>query len=45
MNADAAKRSSLRWVHLILGIPIIGYIYRLRSIEVRLRQSKSGLMP
>ncbi|HEU5402345.1 MAG TPA: hypothetical protein VFU86_13360 [Terriglobales bacterium] len=24
---DATKRSILRWIHLILAIPIIGYIY------------------
>jgi thiosulfate reductase cytochrome b subunit len=24
---DAAKRSIVRWVHLVLAIPIIGYIY------------------
>jgi hypothetical protein len=24
---DATKRSILRWIHLIFGIPIIGYIY------------------
>jgi len=24
---DAAKRSILRWIHLIFSIPIIGYIY------------------
>jgi thiosulfate reductase cytochrome b subunit len=24
---DATKRSILRWIHLVLSIPIIGYIY------------------
>jgi hypothetical protein len=24
---DATKRSILRWVHLVFGIPIIGYVY------------------
>ena len=24
---DAAQRSILRWIHIILGIPIIGYVY------------------
>jgi hypothetical protein len=24
---DAAKRSILRWIHIIFGIPIIGYVY------------------
>jgi thiosulfate reductase cytochrome b subunit len=24
---DATKRSIVRWIHIILGIPIIGYIY------------------
>ena len=24
---DATKRSILRWIHLILAIPIIGYVY------------------
>jgi hypothetical protein len=24
---DAAKRSILRWIHIIMGIPIVGYIY------------------
>lgn len=24
---EATKRSILRWIHLILAIPIIGYIY------------------
>jgi hypothetical protein len=27
MISDAAKRSILRWIHIIFGIPIIGYIY------------------
>src|SRR4030095_5506820 len=26
MNA-ATKRASLRWIHLIFGIPIVGYVY------------------
>ncbi len=26
MNTDI-KRSILRWIHIILGIPILGYIY------------------
>ena len=25
--SSAAKRSIFRWIHIILGIPIIGYIY------------------
>ncbi len=24
---DTTKRSILRWIHMIFGIPIIGYIY------------------
>ncbi|KAF5408228.1 MAG: hypothetical protein Udaeo2_16040 [Candidatus Udaeobacter sp.] len=24
---DATKRSIFRWIHIIFGIPIIGYIY------------------
>jgi hypothetical protein len=24
---NAAKRSILRWIHLVSGIPIIGYVY------------------
>ena len=24
---EATKRSILRWIHLILAIPIIGYVY------------------
>lgn len=24
---DATKRSIIRWIHIILAIPIIGYIY------------------
>jgi hypothetical protein len=24
---QATRRSILRWIHLILGIPIIGYVY------------------
>lgn len=24
---DAAKRSLLRWIHIVFGIPIVGYIY------------------
>lgn len=24
---QSAKRSILRWIHLIFGIPILGYIY------------------
>ena len=27
MISNATKRSILRWIHLIFGIPIIGYIY------------------
>ena len=27
MISDIAKRSILRWIHIIFGIPIIGYIY------------------
>lgn len=25
--SDAAQRSIFRWVHIVLGIPIIGYVY------------------
>jgi hypothetical protein len=25
--SSTAKRSILRWIHIVLGIPIIGYIY------------------
>jgi hypothetical protein len=25
--SDAPKRSVVRWVHIVLGIPILGYIY------------------
>jgi predicted tellurium resistance membrane protein TerC len=24
---DSTKRSIVRWIHLIFGIPIIGYVY------------------
>ena len=24
---DAAKRSIFRWIHIVFGIPVIGYIY------------------
>jgi predicted tellurium resistance membrane protein TerC len=24
---DATKRSVIRWIHIIFGVPIIGYIY------------------
>jgi hypothetical protein len=24
---DATKRPILRWIHLVFGIPIVGYIY------------------
>jgi hypothetical protein len=27
MISDATKRSILRWIHLVFGIPIIGYVY------------------
>jgi hypothetical protein len=27
MISKAAKRSLLRWIHLVLAIPILGYIY------------------
>lgn len=27
MMSNAAKRSILRWIHLILAIPIVGYAY------------------
>jgi thiosulfate reductase cytochrome b subunit len=25
--SNSTKRSILRWIHLVLGIPIIGYVY------------------
>jgi hypothetical protein len=25
--SNATKRSIVRWIHIVLGIPIIGYIY------------------
>ncbi len=25
--SDTAKRSIFRWLHIILGIPILGYVY------------------
>jgi hypothetical protein len=25
--SNGAKRSIVRWIHIVLGIPIIGYIY------------------
>jgi hypothetical protein len=27
MISDAVKRTVVRWVHILLGIPIIGYVY------------------
>ena len=27
MKAEAPKRSIFRWIHIIFGIPILGYIY------------------
>ncbi len=27
MTSDATKRSILRWIHIIFGLPILGYIY------------------
>ena len=27
MINDATKRSILRWIHIMFGIPILGYIY------------------
>ena len=27
MISSATKRSILRWIHIILGIPIVGYVY------------------
>ena len=27
MISNATKRAILRWIHLILGIPILGYVY------------------
>lgn len=27
MISSATKRSILRWIHMIFGIPILGYIY------------------
>ena len=27
MIGEATKRSVVRWVHLLLGVPIIGYVY------------------
>jgi hypothetical protein len=25
--SEAAKRTIVRWIHIIIGIPIIGYVY------------------
>jgi hypothetical protein len=25
--SPAAKRSVLRWIHIVFGIPVVGYIY------------------
>jgi hypothetical protein len=25
--SNATKRSILRWIHIVLGIPIVGYVY------------------
>jgi hypothetical protein len=27
MISDPTKRSVLRWIHIVFGIPVIGYIY------------------
>lgn len=27
MMNEATKRSVVRWIHLLLGIPILGYVY------------------
>jgi hypothetical protein len=27
MIRDATQRSILRWIHIVFGIPIIGYVY------------------
>jgi hypothetical protein len=27
MISDATKRAIFRWIHIIFGIPIVGYIY------------------
>ncbi len=27
MMSDATKRTIVRWVHMILAIPIVGYVY------------------
>ena len=27
MMTEAAKRSILRWVHIIFGLPLIGFVY------------------
>jgi hypothetical protein len=27
MISNATKRSILRWIHIVFGIPILGYIY------------------
>jgi hypothetical protein len=27
MISDARKRTILRWIHIVFGIPIVGYIY------------------
>jgi hypothetical protein len=27
MISDATQRSILRWIHIVFGIPILGYIY------------------
>jgi hypothetical protein len=26
---DAARRSIFRWIHIVFGVPVIGYIYSL----------------
>ena len=27
MISSAAQRSIFRWIHIVLGIPVIGYVY------------------
>lgn len=27
MTADATRRTVARWVHVVFGIPVVGYIY------------------
>jgi len=46
MISDATKRTIVRWVHMILAIPIIGYVYSpFEQLPSYAPMTRFGFMP